>query len=66
MKKSDIFAIIKTANALVDEMVGLSIESKEYNELNQLLGWTLDTLVGLKGVCLKMSNRTGHYWVEFC
>lgn len=64
MKKSEIFAIIKTANALVDAMADLSVESREYNELNQTLGWTLDSLIGLKGVCLKMSKRTGHYWVE--
>lgn len=65
MRKSDIFAIIKTANAMVDTMAGLAVESAEYDELNQTLGWTLDSLVDLRGVVLRMSKRTGHYWVEF-
>lgn len=65
MRKSDIFATIKTANAMVDTMAGLAVESAEYDELNQTLGWTLDSLVGLRGVAIRMSKRTGHYWVEF-
>jgi hypothetical protein len=64
MKKSEIFATIKSANQIVDQMAGLDISSKEYTELNEALGWTLDSLVGVRGVSLHLSKRTGHYYVK--
>lgn len=64
MKKSEIFATIKSANQIVDQMSGLDISSKEYMALNEALGWTLDALVGVRGVSLHLSKRTGHYYVK--
>jgi len=64
MKKSEIFATIKSANEIVDRMAGLKVSSKEYAELNEALGWTLDSLVGVRGVSLHLSKRTGHYYVK--
>lgn len=64
MKKSEIFATIKSANQIVDQMSGLDISSKEYTALNEALGWTLDSLVGVRGVSLHLSKRTGHYYVK--
>lgn len=65
MRKSEIFATIKSANQIVDQMVGLEVSSKEYTALNEALGWTLDSLVGVRGVSLHLSKRTGHYYVKF-
>lgn len=65
MKKSEIFATIKSANQIVDQMVGLEVSSKEYTALNEALGWTLDSLVEVKGISLHLSKRTGHYYVKF-
>lgn len=64
MKKSEIFATIKSANQIVDQMSGLDISSKEYTALNEALGWTLDALVGVRGCSLHLSKRTGHYYVK--
>lgn len=64
MKKSEIFATIKSANQIVDQMAGLAVSSKEYMALNEALGWTLDALVGVRGVSLRLSKRTGHYYVK--
>lgn len=65
MKKSEIFAAIKEANAIVDEMAGLAVSSKEYDELNQSLGWVLDSLTEGRGFSLHLSSRTGHYYIRF-
>ena len=65
MTKNKIFATIKTANQIVDAMNGLDIDSKEYNDLNESLGWTLDTLMICKWCQLHLSKKTGHYWVTF-
>jgi hypothetical protein len=64
MKKADIFATIKTANMMVDTMNTLDTSSKEYADLNKALGWTLDTLIGVRGCSLHLSQRTGHYYVR--
>lgn len=64
MKKSEIFATIKSANQIVDQMAGLEVSSKEYTALNEALGWILDALVGVRGVALHLSKRTGHYYVK--
>lgn len=72
MSKSEIFATIKEANAIVDMMTGLREDSKEYGELNEALGITLDALYyprwsyGRKlNFTVQMSARTGHYFVKF-
>ena len=67
MTKTEIFAIIKDANKLVDAMQGLSTNSEEYNNLNESLGWTLDNLMlgKQKWYTLHLSKKTGHYYVTF-
>ena len=65
MTKKEIFATVKEANLIVDQMAGLDTSSKEYTSLNEALGWTLDALVSCKVCSLQMSRRTGHYFVKF-
>ena len=66
MTKVQAFAIIKEANQMVDQMEKFSTDSKEYADLNEALGWTLDSLVDSKlGWALKLSKRTGHYYLNF-
>ena len=65
MTKKEVFAIIKEANLLADEMATLKTDSKEYQDLNQSLGWLLDSLVGNYRFSLHYSKRTGHYFVKF-
>lgn len=65
MTRKEIFTTIKEANTIVDQMNGLAVDSKEYNDLNQALGWTLDCLLTCKWCSLHMSKRTGHYFVRF-
>lgn len=65
MKKSEIFKTIKLANAIADDMKTLAVDSEEYKEANQSLGWLLDTVIECKYCVLHHSNRTGHYWVTF-
>lgn len=50
---------------LADELKKYEVGSKEYNEISQAIGWTLDSLVSGKGYALHYSERTGHYWVKF-
>ena len=65
MTKREIFATIKEANQIVDQMTEAGIDSKEYTLLNEALGWTLDRLVDCKNCSLHLSKRTGHYFVRF-
>lgn len=68
MTKAQVFATIKDANALVDNMANLSFDSEEHKELSEVLYWTLDVLVpeqARMGFSLNLSKRTGHYWVKF-
>lgn len=65
MTKKEVFNTIKMANLIVDQMEGLDTASKEYQDLNQSLGWTLDSLVGDYRFSLYLSKRTGHYFVRF-
>ena len=68
MKKSEIFATIKEANTIVDKMDKYVVGSLEYDEYNQALGWTLDSIIveqARLGFSLNLSKRTGHYWVKF-
>ena len=46
MTKKEVFTTIKVANQIADEMAKLNTASKEYQDLNESLGWTLDSLVG--------------------
>jgi hypothetical protein len=65
MTKKEVFATIKVANQIADEMAKLNTASKEYQDLNESLGWTLDSLVGDSRFSLHLSKRTGHYFVRF-
>ena len=65
MTKKEVFSTIKMANLIVDQMEDLDTASKEYQDLNQSLGWTLDSLVGDYRFSLHLSKRTGHYFVRF-
>ena len=65
MTKKEVFATIKVANQIADEMAKLNTASKEYQDLNESLGWTLDSLVGDLRFSLHLSKRTGHYFVRF-
>lgn len=71
MTKGEVFATIKEANVIVDEMVGLSVDSKKYAELNESLSLLLDVLTFSnrswrnKKFSLHLSKRTGHYYVRY-
>ena len=65
MTKKEVFNTIKMANLIVDRMTGLDTASKEYQDLNESLGWTLDSLIGDYRFSLHLSKRTGHYFVRF-
>lgn len=65
MTKYEVLAIIKEANVIVDEMASCAVGSEEYTALNQSLGWTLDCLLDQRGFVLRLSKRTGHYYVTF-
>ena len=65
MTKTNIFATIKEANQIADEMSKYPVSSAEYAALNEALGWTLDSLVKCRGCFLHLSKQTGHYYVTF-
>ena len=67
IKRADVFASIKDANKLVDEMANLVEGSKEYNELSDALYMVLDVLtMGYHPwYTIHLSKRTGHYYVRF-
>lgn len=67
MTKKEIFAAVKEANVIADQMAGLAAGSAEYNQLSEELNWTLDPLFYDKrrNFSLHLSQRTGHYYVRF-
>ena len=66
MTKYEVLATIKNANAIVDEMSTLAVDSEQYDALNQDLGWVLDSLFeGRRWFTLHLSPKTGHYYVRF-
>lgn len=67
MSKTWIFKAIKELNELCDKLNQLKVGSKEYDELNQIVGDIYDTLIpsGRDNYTLHYSKRTGHYYVRF-
>lgn len=65
MTKREVLAIIKEANVIVDKLSKVAEGSKEYNDLSEGLYWALECLVGEKWFSLRLSQRTGHYYVKF-
>ncbi len=65
IKKSEAFKAIKEANTYADKMKNFSEDSKEYGEYSEALYWTLEIFTEATNCHLRMSERTGHYWVTF-
>ena len=67
MTKKEIFATIKEANQIADQMNGLDIKSAKYLDLSDDLNATLDPLFFNKrrNYSVLLSERTGHYYVKF-
>ena len=69
MKKYEIFAIIKEANKIEDELKTVKEGSPEYANLVEALSYTLDPLAYPPSYqrywFLHHSKRTGHWYVTF-
>lgn len=67
MSKTWIFKAIKELNELCDKLNQLEAGSKEYDELNLVVGDIYDTLIPScrDNYTLHYSKRTGHYYVRF-
>lgn len=67
MSKTWIFKAIKELNALCDKLNQLEVGSKEYDELNLIVGDIHDTLIPScrDNYTLHYSKRTGHFYVRF-
>ena len=72
MTNKEVLATIKDVNEMVDQLAGLSTNSKEYADIMECLGLALDCITidcprwkYHRAWELHVSKRTGHYWVTF-
>lgn len=66
MKRAEVFATLKTANQLVDKMVTVSKDSKEYQDWAEELYWVMEILtMGYHPwYSVHLSKKTGHYYIR--